>query len=78
MVTDVIAFDSSKKKNLIADIAISADTAVRNAKIYNSTPLDELYLYVIHGLLHIIGYKDNKASNRKIMDAKAKNILLTL
>ena len=76
--TDVIAFDLSEKKNRIADIAVSTDTAVRNAKAYNTTPLDELYLYVIHGLLHILGCKDNTALERVRMDTKAQRILATL
>lgn len=71
--TDVIAFDNStKKKELCADIVVSAETAVRNARIFKTTPLYEIYLYVIHGLLHILGYDDKTIKQRKIMENRAK------
>ncbi len=68
--TDVIAFDVS--------IAISADTAVRNAKIYQTSPIYELYLYVAHGILHILGYDDNTKVKQRTMQAKAEKILKCL
>lgn len=74
--TDVIAFDNPpNKKEILADIAISTDTAVRNAKIFKTTPLYEMYLYIIHGILHILGYADKTAPQRRIMQEKADNIL---
>jgi probable rRNA maturation factor len=74
--TDVIAFDNSQnKKEILADIAISTDTAARNAKIFKTTPLYEIHLYVVHGILHILGYADKTAPQRRIMQEKADNIL---
>lgn len=69
--TDVIAFDNSNKKNeILADILVSADTAVRNAGIFKTTPLYELYLYVVHGVLHLLGYNDTTLKQKKIMREK--------
>lgn len=69
--TDVLAFDlSSDKKRLCADIYISADTAVRNSKIFRTDPVSEIYLYVIHGLLHIAGYDDHLPRDIRIMRGK--------
>lgn len=77
--TDVIAFDISEdKKKISADIVISTDTAVRNAKIYRTTPVYELYLYVAHGILHILGYDDNGGKKQKIMQKKAQKLLSCL
>ena len=77
--TDVIAFDNPpNKKEILADIAISTDTAVRNAKIFKTTPLYEMYLYIIHGILHILGYADKTAPQRRIMQGKANHILKKL
>lgn len=77
--TDVISFDISReKKELIADIAVSTDTAARNAKKYRTSPCFEIYLYVIHGLLHILGYDDVNQSKRKKMHERTKFILATL
>ncbi len=73
--TDVIAFDlSAGKKEILADIAISADTAIRNAKIYRTSKLYELNLYVIHGILHALGYDDRTAKQRKVMETKTAHI----
>ncbi len=74
--TDVIAFDlSSGKERILSDIAISTDTAIRNSKIFRTTPLYELCLYVIHGVLHILGYDDRTQKERRIMQEKTNNIL---
>jgi probable rRNA maturation factor len=74
MPTDVLAFDLSAPgavRVLLADIIISADTAARNAKIFHTTPLYELYLYVVHGVLHLLGYDDKTKAQRKLMHKKA-------
>ena len=77
--TDVIAFDmSGKAATLQADIAISTDTAVSNAKAFDTTPAYELYLYLVHGLLHLLGYDDRSAKQRKLMEQRANSILRTL
>ena len=77
--TDVISFDISRKKNeLIADIAVSTDTAVCNAKKFRTSPLYEVYLYVIHGLLHVLGYDDANKKKRKKMQERAEFILSSL
>jgi probable rRNA maturation factor len=77
--TDVIAFDiSDNKKQFLADIVISTDTAVRNARIFKTWVYHELYLYVIHGVLHILGYDDKSPRQRKIMQRKANQVLSKL
>jgi probable rRNA maturation factor len=77
--TDVMAFDISKNKaKILADIVISGDTAVKNSKEFKTSSLYEAYLYVIHGVLHILGYDDETAQQRKIMEYKAQRILKTL
>lgn len=69
--TDVLSFDTG-------DIIISTETAKRNAKIYNNTLEKELALYVIHGILHLIGYDDTSKSKAKIMQQKQEEILKTI
>ncbi len=77
--TDVISFDISReKKELIADIAVSTDTAARNAKKYRTSPSFEIYLYVIHGLLHVLGYDDVTRKKRKKMEDRTERILASL
>lgn len=75
--TDVLAFNLSEPqdKEMAADIVVSVDTAIHNAKIFKTTPVYELYLYAVHGMLHILGYNDRNERERKIMREKTNNIL---
>ncbi len=79
--TDVISFDISgpkDNKNFFADIVISTDRAVENARAFRTKPLFELYLYVIHGVLHILGYDDKTGTERLIMRKKEESLLKSL
>lgn len=81
--TDVIAFDVTEKnkeskQDILADIVISTDRVVANARIFNTTASYELYLYVIHGMLHLLGYNDRTARQRKVMASKASRIMSAL
>ena len=77
--TDVIAFDLSATKNeILADLAISTDTAIRNARIFKTCAAYEVYLYVIHGILHLLGFRDSTERQRKLMEEKATQILSAL
>ncbi len=69
--TDVITFNYTKTSG---DIAISLDAVKENAKIYNTKAKDELLLYIIHGILHIIGYEDNTQKNKEKMFKKQQKI----
>lgn len=80
--TDVMAFPcqvSSVKyqvsSDISGDIAISSDTAARNSKLYGTTFLEELILYVIHGILHLAGYKDKTKKERGLIRRKEHEIL---
>ena len=73
--TDVLTFDFSNpqnKKNIFADIVISTDTACRNAKIFKTARANELNLYLIHGLLHLLGYDDCTQKQRQLMHRKER------
>ncbi len=78
--TDVLSFDitmpnSRYEKTIFADIVVSTDTAVSNAVIFKTAPADEMLLYVIHGVLHILGYNDSTKKERAIMRKKEISIL---
>ncbi|MDP1853172.1 MAG: rRNA maturation RNase YbeY [Candidatus Omnitrophota bacterium] len=80
--TDVLSFSFLGKKpekiipvSILGDIIVSADTAVSNAVIYKTTPKEELYLYVIHGLLHLLGYNDITPGKRAVMKKKELHYL---
>ena len=79
--TDVLAFSMQEGKPLkgdsflLGDIAISAETALRHAKRFRSTVDRELILYVIHGILHLLGYDDHGGRSRLLMRRKEKELL---
>ncbi len=74
--TDVLAFDLSGRRGnkncILADIAISTDAVICNAKKFGMRPEDEMMLYVTHGILHIIGFDDHTEKQRNIMRRKEK------
>ena len=43
---------------LEGEVVVGAEVARREARRYGWTPHDELLLYVVHGLLHLVGYDD--------------------
>ncbi len=74
--TDVLSFDiSANSKEVVADIVISTDTAVRNSRVFGTTPLYETYLYVIHGLLHLFGYDDRTKKQKFRMHKRERAVL---
>jgi len=68
--TDVLAFNLGSRKNILADIVISTDTAIKQAKAFKTTPQKELMLYVAHGILHILGFDDHTKSQINLMRKK--------
>lgn len=59
--TDIITFDYSKedaKQPISGDIFISIDRVQENADQFSKTFEEELHRVIIHGVLHLLGYKD--------------------
>ena len=73
--TDVITFPFSEddSRPLEGEIVISSGAALRQAGDHASTPLAELHLYVIHGLLHLTGHDDlNEADSVRMQAAQER------
>jgi rRNA maturation RNase YbeY len=69
--TDIVTFElSSAKAPLIADIYISIDRVKENAKAFGSGFSTELLRVMLHGALHLSGYKDKSAKQSKLMRSK--------
>ena len=56
--TDVITFDYSRGRLISGDVFISIDAVFDNAKTFCADKYDELHRVILHGVLHLIGYKD--------------------
>lgn len=76
--TDVLAFSLGSDGEFLADIAISTDTAAANARKFRTTPLYESYLYLVHGMLHLLGYGDATPGQRLVMRRKEAEYLVKL
>ena len=69
--TDIITFDNSDRElEIEGDIFISIDRVRENAKSNNIQITDELNRVIIHGLLHLMGYNDKSADEKKVMSEK--------
>lgn len=69
--TDIITFDnSSGNKKISADIFISIDSVKTNAGKFQTGFKDELHRVMIHGMLHLLGYKDKTKKDQLVMRTK--------
>lgn len=77
--TDVITFDNSEElKTIVGDIFISLERIQENAKEYKHTVIDELCRVMIHGTLHLLGYKDKSKAAKTLMTQKEDHYLAIL
>lgn len=69
--TDVLAFNLSEDENsrLEGEIYISLDRTVEQAKEYKATFEQELIRLVAHGVLHLLGYRDDSPEGKSAMNA---------
>lgn len=75
--TDIITFDYSTPNKLSGDIFISLDTVASNSQKFNQTFSNELNRVIIHGVLHLIGFKDKSEAEASEM-RNEENIALKM
>lgn len=69
--TDIITFDLTEKEGLLTgDIYISLDRAKENAREFKVSLDNELHRLMIHGVLHLMGYKDKTTDEKAQMRAR--------
>jgi len=82
--TDIITFDFSSSgfageaiedKTISGDIFISVCRMKENAKLFHVEQSTEMHRLIVHGVLHLLGYKDDTPKNKKIM-TEQENIAL--
>ena len=73
--TDVITFPYSAGKELQGELVLGVEVALREAADRGHPPQTELSLYVIHGLLHLVGYDDKDGHDRRMMRARESDHL---
>ena len=78
-VTDVISFPLSNNKNsLSGEVIVSVETAVDTAGKRNISVEGEIVLYILHGILHLLGYDDGNEGDARVMHEEESKILKTL
>jgi probable rRNA maturation factor len=61
--------------DILGDIAISVDTAERQARQYGHALQAELELLVVHGTLHLLGYVDETEEEAELMRVRERAVL---
>ncbi len=69
--TDVLAFNLKDTW----EIVISTDAAVQNAKRFKTSVQKEITLYLIHGILHLLGYNDHNSKDIQKMREKERELV---
>lgn len=68
--TDIITFDYSVGKTLQGEIYISTERVLENSETFSVKFEDELRRVLVHGVLHLSGYKDKTDEEAAIMRRK--------
>ena len=73
--TDIITFDYSGEEGVSGDLLISFDRVRENAETEGVSFQDELRRVIIHGVLHLIGFKDKTDGEAQEMRAQENKAL---
>jgi len=76
--TDVISFQVESEPesgHLEGEVIASAEMAQNRAPEFGWSVKEELILYIIHGLLHLVGFDDRTAEDSKIIREKERYYL---
>jgi len=79
--TDVLTFDLGGDPSagmLDGEIIVSRDTARREALHRGHPTAQELALYVVHGVLHLLGHDDHRPADRRRMRAAERAVLASM
>lgn len=84
--TDVLAFDFRSESAMAGEspaavsgeIIISTDAVRQNARHFKSSIAAELVLYMVHGVLHLVGYDDHNPRDVSQMRAKEEDVMRAL
>lgn len=75
--TDIITFDYTSEQTVSGDLFISIDRVKDNASTHSEMFHVELLRVIVHGVLHLMGYKDKSEDEQKEMRSK-ENMALSL
>lgn len=73
--TDIITFDNTENCKISGDLVISIDTVMSNAELIGVDFNQELCRVIVHGVLHLCGYKDKSEDEERLMRDKENSFL---
>ena len=73
--TDIVTFKIEDKPFLEAELYISTEMAIENAKEFKVSLDNEIIRLISHGILHLIGYDDSNNSSSKKMFSVQEEIV---
>ena len=73
--TDIITFDYSLGNEIHGEIYISTDRVEENAEEFEVSFMNELSRVMVHGILHLCGYKDKSEEEKNQMRNKENHYL---
>lgn len=76
--TDVITFPVESNNGIAGDILISYDRVKENAASFGASAQHELHRVMVHGVLHLLGFKDKSKKDREAMRALEDRYLKVL
>lgn len=80
--TDCISFpiDGKEEKGyrVLGDVFVCPEIAIRYTNECGGNPYKETTLYVVHGVLHLLGYNDIKEEERSLMRKAEKRNMIQL
>ena len=62
-------------KQIDGEVIVSGEMAAQQADKFGWSPRDEVVLYVVHGLLHLLGYDDKNETETRLMRSRERAIL---
>ena len=76
--TDIITFDYSEGKTIIAEVFISTVMMIDNAQKYMQSVENECIRLISHGLFHCLGYNDKSSKEKEIMRKKEEEFIFAV
>ena len=82
-VTDCVSFpldewDDAGGYRILGEVFVCPQTALDYAKKHQKNPHEECSLYIVHGLLHLMGYDDQEPKAKASMRRAEKKHMLNL
>lgn len=76
--TDIITFDYTEGNKISGDLFISLDTVKSNSEQFGTDYYEELERVIIHGILHLCGFKDKEPADEARMREEENKAISSL